>query len=30
MGSIVMLVHDVTDLTVTLFKLTVDITHIAV
>lgn len=30
MGSIVMLVHDVTDLTVTLFKLTVDVTHIIV
>lgn len=30
MGSIVMLVHDVTDLSVTLFKLTIDITHIAV
>lgn len=25
MGSIVMLVHDITDLTVTIFKLTVDI-----
>ena len=30
MGSIVMLVHDVTDLTVTLFKLTVDVTHFIV
>ena len=29
-GSIVMLVHDVTDLSVTLFKLTVDVTHISV
>ncbi len=29
-GSIVMLVHDVTDLSVTIFKLTVDVTHIAI
>jgi hypothetical protein len=28
MGCIVMLVHDVTDLGVTLFKLTIDVTHI--
>lgn len=29
-GSIVMLVHDVTDLSVTIFKLTIDVTPIAV
>lgn len=30
LGSIVMLVHDVTDLTVTIFKLSIDITPIAI
>jgi len=30
MGSIVMLVHDITDLVVTMFKLTIDVTPIAV
>jgi hypothetical protein len=30
LGCIVMLVHDVTDLAVTLFKLTIDITPIAI
>lgn len=30
LGSIVMLVHDITDLTVTIFKLTIDITPIAI
>ena len=30
LGCVTMLVHDVTDLSVTLFKLTIDVTHIAV
>lgn len=30
MGSIVMIVHDVTDLAVTLFKLTIDVTPMAI